>query len=104
MFLNIQVNICLLYTFPAPKGDPNAPLQALIFDSYYDSYKGVIVYIRVKEGTVKTGMKIRMMATGAEFTVVETGVMGATTVSYTHLDVYKRQSTSSLPICQGTSR
>ena len=60
---------------PAPKGDDAAPLQALVFDSYYDSYKGVIVYIRVKEGAVKTGDTIRMMATGAEFLVVETGIM-----------------------------
>lgn len=63
---------------PAPKGDLNAPLKALIFDSYYDSYKGVIVYVRVKEGTVKPGDKIRMMASGAEFTTVEVGYMGAT--------------------------
>ncbi len=63
---------------PAPDGDPEAPLKALIFDSYYDSYKGVIVYIRVKEGSVKPNSKIRMMASGAEFTVVETGYMGAT--------------------------
>ena len=63
---------------PAPKGDTEAPLKALIFDSYYDSYKGVIVYVRVKEGCVKPGDKIRMMASGAEFTVVETGYMGAT--------------------------
>ena len=63
---------------PAPTGDDDAPLQALIFDSYYDPYKGVIVYVRLKEGTVCPGMKIRMMATGAEFTVTETGVMGAT--------------------------
>ncbi len=62
---------------PAPKGDEKAPLQALIFDSYYDSYKGVIVYIRVKEGTVKVGDTIRMMATGAEFSVVELGYIGA---------------------------
>lgn len=65
---------------PAPEGDENAPLQALIFDSYYDSYKGVIVYIRVKEGRVKIGDAIRMMATGAEFNVVELGYMGAKTV------------------------
>ncbi len=62
---------------PAPKGDETAPLQALIFDSFYDSYKGVIVYVRLVAGTVKPGMTIRMMATGAEFTVVETGYMGA---------------------------
>ena len=60
---------------PAPKGDRNAPLQALIFDSQYDSYRGVIVYVRVKEGTVVPGMDIRMMATGAEYKVVEVGTM-----------------------------
>lgn len=58
-----------------PAGEENAPLQALIFDSYYDSYKGVIVYIRVKEGRVKPGDTILMMATGARFDVVETGIM-----------------------------
>ena len=63
---------------PAPSGDENAPLKALIFDSVYDSYKGVIVYIRVFEGTVKPGDTVRMMATGAEFTLVEVGRMGAT--------------------------
>jgi len=62
---------------PAPQGDDEAPLQALIFDSYYDSYKGVIVYIRIKEGTVKSGTRIRMMSSGAEFDVVEVGHMGA---------------------------
>ncbi len=62
---------------PAPTGDDEAPLQALIFDSYYDSYKGVIVYIRIKEGTVKSGTRIRMMSSGAEFDVVEVGHMGA---------------------------
>ncbi len=60
---------------PAPKGNPALPLKALIFDSYYDSYKGVIIYVRVKEGTVKVGDTIRLMATGAEFTVTETGYM-----------------------------
>ncbi len=63
---------------PCPKGDKDAKLKALIFDSYYDAYKGVIVHIRVKEGTVRTGDKIRMMATGAEFQVTELGYMGAT--------------------------
>ncbi len=62
---------------PPPNGDEEAPLQALIFDSCYDAYKGVIIYIRVLEGTVKTGTKIRLMATGAEFQVVETGYLGA---------------------------
>ncbi len=60
---------------PAPKCDEKAPLKALIFDSYYDSYKGVIVYIRVVDGCIKPGMKIKMMATGATFEVVETGYM-----------------------------
>ncbi|MEG0014363.1 MAG: translation elongation factor 4 [Cellulosilyticaceae bacterium] len=62
---------------PAPKGDENAPLQALIFDSIYDQYKGVIVFCRIKHGTLKRGMKIRMMATKAEFEVVEIGNFGA---------------------------
>ena len=65
----------LVEKIPSPTGDENAPLKALIFDSYYDSYKGVIVYVRIKEGTVKPGDRIRMMATGAEFDVVEVGVM-----------------------------
>ncbi|MDE6088131.1 MAG: translation elongation factor 4 [Oscillospiraceae bacterium] len=60
---------------PAPAADPDAPLKALIFDSYYDSYKGVIIYVRVKDGTVRVGDKIRLMATGSEFTVTETGYM-----------------------------
>ena len=60
---------------PPPRGDRGAPLQALIFDSQYDSYRGVIVYTRVMEGTVKAGMDIRMMATGAEYKVVEVGTM-----------------------------
>ena len=59
---------------PAPTGDPNAPLKALIFDSYYDSYKGVVCYIRVFEGTIKPGMNIRMMSTGKDYEVVEVGV------------------------------
>ncbi len=59
---------------PAPTGDPDAPLQALIFDSVYDAYKGVIISIRVLNGTVKPGDKIRMMATGAEFEVIEVGI------------------------------
>ena len=66
---------------PAPKGDETAPLQALIFDSYYDAYKGVIVYIRVKEGCVRVGDTIRMMASGAEFNVVEVGYLEATTIA-----------------------
>ncbi len=60
---------------PAPDGDEDAPLQALIFDSYYDSYRGVIVYVRVKTGSLKTGDRIRLMQTGAEFDVVEVGMM-----------------------------
>src|SRR5690554_5817610 len=59
---------------PAPSGDPDAPLQAMIFDSLYDPYRGVVAYIRVVEGTVKVGDKIKMMATGKEFEVTELGV------------------------------
>lgn len=59
---------------PAPEGDPDAPLQALIFDSVYDAYRGVIASIRIVEGRVKAGDKIRMMATGAEFEVIEVGI------------------------------
>ena len=62
---------------PAPKGDSNAPLKALIFDSIYDSYKGVIVFFRVMEGTVKVGTQVKMMATGATASVVEVGYFGA---------------------------
>lgn len=62
---------------PPPKGDDSEPLKALIFDSYYDSYKGVIIYVRVMEGNVKVGDEIKMMATGASFTVVECGLMRA---------------------------
>ncbi|MBQ6928750.1 MAG: translation elongation factor 4 [Oscillospiraceae bacterium] len=79
MGINIEEVLERVVTdIPAPKGDYNAPLQALIFDSYYDSYKGVIVYVRVMEGTLKAGERIRMMQTGAEFDVVEIGKMGAT--------------------------
>ena len=63
---------------PAPTGDRDAPLQALIFDSQYDSYRGVIAYTRIKQGTVKAGMDIKMMATGAVYKVVEVGNMSPT--------------------------
>ena len=80
--LNVdQVLERVVADIPAPSGDPDAPLKALIFDSIYDSYKGVIVYIRVFEGTVKPGDTIRLMATGAEFTLVEVGHMGATSLT-----------------------
>ena len=72
-----QVLESIVKKIPAPKGDPDAPLQALIFDSVYDSYKGVIIFVRIMEGTVKKGTKIRMMATGAEADVVEAGYFGA---------------------------
>ena len=62
---------------PAPEGNPKAPLKALIFDSLYDSYKGVIVFCRIKEGTVRPGTPIKMMATGATADVVEVGYFGA---------------------------
>lgn len=62
---------------PAPSGDENAPLKCLIFDSYYDSYKGVVVYVRVQDGKVRAGTRIKMMNTGAVFDVVEVGYMSA---------------------------
>ncbi|MBR2483689.1 MAG: GTP-binding protein, partial [Oscillospiraceae bacterium] len=77
----------VVHNIPAPKGDPNAPLQALVFDSLYDAYRGVIVYMRVKEGTVRPGMEIKMMATGATFTVLECGIFRA-------LGMEKRESLS----------
>ncbi len=74
--LNVeQVLTEIVDKVPAPDGDVSAPLKALIFDSYYDSYRGVIVYVRVKEGTLRAGQRIRMMQTKAEFDVVEVGVM-----------------------------
>ena len=76
--LNIEEVLEQIVTkIPAPAGDPKAPLKALIFDALYDSYKGVIVFCRIKEGTVKVGTKIKMMATGAEDLVTEVGYFGA---------------------------
>jgi GTP-binding protein LepA len=77
--INIEEVLELIVSgVPAPHGDEEKPLKALIFDSYYDSYKGVIVYIRVIDGTVSPGTHIKMMATGAEFEVVEAGYMRPT--------------------------
>ena len=67
----------IIVKIPAPTGDENAPLKALIFDSVYDPYKGVIVFFRVREGKIAKGTKVRMMATGAEFETVEVGYFGA---------------------------
>ena len=76
--LNIdQVLEAIVHNVPAPTGDPEAPLQALIFDSLYDSYKGVIIFCRIKEGSVRKGTPIKMMATGATADVVEVGYFGA---------------------------
>lgn len=73
--LNIeQVLEDIVLHVPAPKGDPNAPLKALIFDSYYDNYKGAVCLIRIVEGTVKAGTKIRMMQTGKQYETVEVGI------------------------------
>lgn len=72
---------------PAPTGDPDAPLKALIFDSLFDPYRGVVAYIRIVEGTVKVGEKIRMMATGKEFEVVEAGVFTPRTTQRDELTV-----------------
>jgi len=76
--LNVEdVLEAIVHKIPAPTGDKDAPLQALIFDSLYDSYKGVIVFCRIKNGTIKPGMTIQMMATGAKEQVVEVGYFGA---------------------------
>ncbi|MCQ2603294.1 MAG: translation elongation factor 4, partial [Clostridia bacterium] len=69
-----DVLAAVIEKLPAPKGDENAPLKCLIFDSFYDNYRGAISMVRVKDGTVKAGDKIRMMSTGKEFEVVEVGV------------------------------
>ena len=72
--LNVEEVLEAIVThIPAPQGDPEAPLQALIFDAFYDNYRGAICFIRVKEGTIRPGMRMRMMATGSEFDVVEVG-------------------------------
>ncbi len=70
---------------PCPEGDDDAPLKALVFDSVYDNYKGVIVYVRIMDGKIKPGDTMRMMATGAEFTVVEVGKMAATSLTPTKM-------------------
>ena len=75
-----QVLEQLVQVIPAPKGDVDAPLTALIFDSYYDPYKGVIVYFRVVSGSLRPGQTVKMMATGAEFNVVEIGRKMATSM------------------------
>ena len=76
--INIEAVLeAIVEKIPAPTGDPDAPLQALIFDSLYDSYKGVIIFCRIKEGRVRKGTRIRMMATGAVEEVVEVGYFGA---------------------------
>ena len=99
---------------PPPEGDDTKPLQALIFDSYYDSYKGVIIYVRVKEGSLKVGDTIKLMATGSEFNVVECGFMRATSLEPTlpmnlyrvivpyslwYFAEYIPQTVQNIPIC-----
>ena len=74
MGINIEAVLeDVVHNVPAPKGDPKAPLKALVFDSQYDSYRGVVVYFRIMEGTMRTGQTIKMMATGASYQIVECG-------------------------------
>lgn len=75
----------IVQKIPAPKGSKDDPLKALIFDSFYDSYKGVIAYIRVMEGTIKQGMKIQLMSTGKKFEVTEVGIMAPQKVAIDQL-------------------
>lgn len=75
-----QVLERIVSDIPSPEGDDDKPLKALVFDSVYDSYRGVIVYVRIKDGKIKAGDTMRMMATGAQFTVVEVGCMRATSM------------------------
>ncbi len=73
--LNVdQVLEAIVEHIPAPAGDPSKPLQALVFDAFYDNYRGAICFIRVKEGTLRAGMRMKMMATGGEYDVVEVGI------------------------------
>jgi len=73
--LNVdQVLEAIVQHIPAPEGDPYTPLQALIFDAFYDNYRGAICFVRIKQGTIKPGMRMRLMATGGEFDVVEVGI------------------------------
>ena len=73
--LNVdQVLEAIVEHIPAPVGDPDSPLQALIFDAFYDNYRGAICFVRIKEGTIRPGMRMRLMATGGEFDVVEVGI------------------------------
>lgn len=83
--LNIKdVLESIVKIIPPPIGDKNAPLKALIFDSYYDAYKGVIIYVRIKEGTLHSGDEIKLMATDAKFTVTECGLLRATSLEPTN--------------------
>ena len=76
--INIEeVMEAIVHKLPAPQGSPDAPLKCLIFDSFYDNYRGVVVFFRVLDGVVKKGMRVRLMSTGAEYDVVEVGYFGA---------------------------
>ena len=85
--LNVdQVLEAIVEHIPSPGGDPDKPLQALIFDAFYDNYRGAICFVRVKEGSIRPGMRMRLMATGGEFDVVEVGIFSP---GYTPCDILK---------------
>ena len=92
----------IVQNIPAPQGDPNAPLKALIFDSQYDPYVGVIVYFRVMEGTLKKGMDVRMMASGAQYSVLDCGYLKPLGMELSLIHIYFVHRWESFLKCGGT--
>ena len=89
----------IVHTLPAPVADSTLPLRALIFDSYYDAYRGVVVFFRVVDGEIRKGDKIRFMNSGVEYEVLEVGVMTPVQVKVDVLRYYHILAALSLPYC-----